>query len=127
VGDRNTLIDSSAWVESLRVDGDPAMKAIVFDLIADGRAILCDMVLLELWNGARGTSEHHMLRSIEDELELAPTTEAVWQLANELARKLRRRGVTVPASDVLIAACAKYHDLELVHADRHFDVLVQVL
>ena len=124
---RNTLIDSSAWVESLRVDGNPGIRTIVFDLIGDGQAFLCDMVLLELWNGARGTSEHKMLRSMEDELELVQTSEAVWQSAHELARELRRSGATVPASYVLIAACAKHYDLELVHADRHFDTLAQFL
>jgi len=122
----NTLIDSSAWIEALRADGDPVMKSRVFELISEGGAVLCDMVLLELWNGARGTSEHRMLGSIKGELEVVPTTDAVWKLATELARKLRRKGVTVPASDVLIAACARHYSLELVHADGHYDQIAKI-
>lgn len=37
------------------------------------------------------------------------------------------RGLTLPASNLLIAACAKVHDLDLFHRDAHFDSLVPLL
>jgi predicted nucleic acid-binding protein len=47
----------------------------------------------------------------------------VWQAAYELAREARARGVTAPATDIVVVACARRHAASLVHADAHFDLL----
>ena len=99
------------------------MRARVSDVTADDRAVLCDMVLLELWNRARSTKDARLLRELEEQLETVPTTSEVWALARELARLARGKGLTVPASDLVIAACAEHHQLGVIHHDAHFDQL----
>ena len=47
------LVDTSAWIETLRRNGDPEVSASVRAATQEGRAVLCDLVLLELWNGLR--------------------------------------------------------------------------
>lgn len=101
-----TLVDTSSWVEALRKDGRQDVRARVHDLVIAGDAVLCDMVLLELWNGARGEKERLDLAAIEEDLEIVPTSAAAWQLAYEIARRSRVSGRTLPATDILIAACA---------------------
>lgn len=81
------------------------------------------MVRLELWNGARALKEHRLLREMEEQLETVPTTPEVWALARELARLARSKGITVPAADLVIAACAEHHRLGLIHHDTHFGQL----
>lgn len=120
------LVDSSAWVEAMRPAGDAAIRQAVRGLVAGGGAVLCDWVLLELWNGARGDREKRWLRSLEADLDRVPTTPEVWELARRLARSCRERGLTMPASDLLIAACARHHRLPLLHRDVHFDRLEPV-
>lgn len=120
------LIDTSAWIETLRTTGAPDIRARVGSLTAEDRAVLCDVVRLELWNGARGASDHRLLRELEENLETVATTAEVWELARELARLARRQGLTIPATDLLIAACAEHHGLGLVHADGHFDKLAEL-
>ncbi|TNF76136.1 MAG: PIN domain nuclease [Acidobacteria bacterium] len=115
------LVDTSAWIDALRKDGDPEVLAAVKSLTADGAAVLCDMVRLELWNGARGKAERQFLAGLDKELECFPTTAEVWQTAIDLADACRRRGITVPTTDLLIAACAEHHGLGLLHHDTHFD------
>jgi predicted nucleic acid-binding protein len=115
------LVDTSAWIDALRRDGDPGVRASVRAATAEGRAVLCDLVLLELWNGARGTGEQRFLRELERDLEKVSTPPAVWDAASEVARACRRAGVSVPATDILIAACAEHHGLEILHRDAHFD------
>ena len=117
------LVDTSAWVETFRPDGDPAVRAAVSLAADDGRAVLCDMVLLELWNGAGDPQVERLLRNLERLAPLVPTTDAVWQKARDLARQCRRAGVTLPGADLLIAACARVHGLDLLHRDGHFDRL----
>lgn len=115
------LIDTSAWIEAMRKGGDETTRLKVKALLGSGRALLCDFVRLELWNGARGGAEQSWLRKVEKDLEVVPTTEEVWALSRRLARRCRRRGVTVPAPDLLIAACARHHRVALLRLDDHFD------
>jgi len=51
------LIDTSSWIDAMRRDGDPAVRARVLALMQSGEAAWCDMVRLELWNGLRGAAE----------------------------------------------------------------------
>jgi predicted nucleic acid-binding protein len=117
------LVDTSAWIETLRAQGDAALRERVRALAAEDRVVLCDPVRLELWNGARTGPDHRMLRELEANLETVPTTPEVWALARGLARGARRKGLTVPATDLLIAACARHHGLGLIHCDAHFEEL----
>lgn len=119
------LVDTSAWIDALRRDGDPDVRASVRAATAEGRAVFCDLVLLELWNGAPGPSEQRVLRELERDLEKVSTPPAVWEAASELARACRKAGVTAPATDVLIAACAEHHKLEILHHDAHFDYIAR--
>ena len=50
------LIDTSSWIDALRRDGDPQIRARVVALMASGEAAWCDLVRLELWNGLRGAA-----------------------------------------------------------------------
>lgn len=120
------LVDTSAWIDALRRDGDPQIRAAVRDATVDGRAVLCDIVLLELWNGASGAGEQRVLRELERDLRKLPTPPEVWEAAIDLARRCRRAGVSVPATDVLIAASAQHHGFPILHRDNHFDLIAQV-
>lgn len=66
------------------------------------------------------------LRELEEQVETVATTPEVWGLARELARLARSKGVTVAAADLVIAACAEHHRLELIHYDSHFDQLEEL-
>lgn len=117
------LVDTSAWIEQLRRNGDEAVRCRVEELLRNGEAAWCPLVRLELWNGARGSREQRVLREMERELPAFDVTPAVWDLACRLAASARANGITVPASDLLVAACARHHDIDLEHADAHFDMI----
>ncbi|MEP7010805.1 MAG: PIN domain-containing protein [Acidobacteriota bacterium] len=119
------LIDTSAWVDALRREGEVEVRSQVAALVTSGQAVFCDLVLLELWNGARGTQEQKVLRGLERDLEKVDTSTEVWDLAVDLARRCRAAGMTVPATDLLVAAVARHHRLLLLHRDAHFDQIDQ--
>lgn len=124
---KGVLIDTSAWIDALRTDGDPEVRERVREALLGGDAYFCDMVRLELWIGARGPDERRMLRELEEELVTVPTTDPVWAGAARMARACRKRGITVPATDLLVAACADQHRLGLLHHDAHFDQIAKAL
>lgn len=118
-----TLVDTSAWIEALRTDGDQAVRAAVESALRAGQAVLCDMVVLELWNGARGDDERAKLGRIIETLTCLPTTDHVWATAHQTAIVCRAQGITIPATDVLIASTARVHGASLLERDRHFGMI----
>jgi predicted nucleic acid-binding protein len=123
---RPVLIDTSAWIEAMREHGDEAYRDRVERILLEGRARFCDVVCLELWNGVRAGAERRWLQELEAVIETVPTDEAVWNEARELANACRESGLTLPATDLLVAACARIHTLDLLHRDRHFDQLAKL-
>lgn len=118
-----TLVDSSSWIEFLRGrPSEPAQR--VQHLLASGEAAWCDLIAVELWNGVRVGTERKALEALEAELTTFPLDEVGWKLSRKLAFRSRQSGVIVPTSDIVIAACAVAHGLELEHCDKHFDELL---
>jgi predicted nucleic acid-binding protein len=120
------LIDTSSWIHLLRPKGDPAVRARVERALQAGEACWCPMVRLELWNGAGGDREKKVLRDFEKLLPELQINTDVWHAAHELARRARAAGVLVPATDLLIAACAKHHGADLEHSDSDFTQLAHL-
>src|ERR1051325_9683792 len=108
------LVDTSSWIHMLRVDGNSVVRARVEALLEAGTACWCPMVRLELWNGA-GERDRKVLFDLERNLPELPITEDFWKQAGTLAQRTRKAGTTVPASDLLIAACARFHGATLEH------------
>jgi predicted nucleic acid-binding protein len=110
------LIDKSAYVRGL--DG----------ISEDDELCLCAVTRLELLYSARSGSDHQRLE--EDlaefrDLRMDAETFAVAESAQrELAASGRHR---VPIPDLLIASCAQQHSADVVHVNRHYEVLADVL
>ena len=95
-------------------------------MVRSEQAGWCDLIAVELWNGAQGEKEKKALQ----DLELAAThfsiETTVWKRARKLARHCRVKGVTVPAIDLVIAACASHYGLEIEHCDHHFEIVLPI-
>ena len=110
----------------MRPDGEPSVRARVAAALAAGTACWCPIVQLELWSGARGGHEQRVLRRFTEVLPTLPMDEQVWSQAYEIARRAHSHGVTVPAADIAIAACARRHGATLESADKDFERLAGV-
>ena len=110
----------------LRPNGDPAVRSRVEAALTTGQACWCHLVQLELWNGASGQQEQKVLGHFARILQDLPIDEMVWQMAFDLARRARTHGLTVPATDVIIASCARRHDAALESADTDFEILASL-
>jgi predicted nucleic acid-binding protein len=117
------LVDTSAWVEYLR-SRQSEVAAKVESLLLSDEAALCEMVMLELWNGARGQEEKRKLTELSSAALYLEINAEVWKLAHRLASLCRDHGNTIPAADILVAACAVYHRVEMEHKDSHFDTIL---
>jgi predicted nucleic acid-binding protein len=119
------LIDSSCWIHYFRHRGDTQVRDRVIHFLEKGEAAWCPMIRLELWNGVGSEADRRILREHERWVPDLAITDAVWNEACALASQCRRSGKSAPASDVLIAACARHYRVELAYADAHFEFLMR--
>ncbi len=120
------LVDSSSWIHMLRPNGDAQVRDRVTRALEAGEACWCPIIRLELWNGAGGDRDKKVLRDFEKLLPELAIDAAVWSDAFDLARRARSAAISVPATDILIAACARRHRVELEHADSDFARLEKI-
>jgi predicted nucleic acid-binding protein len=78
-----------------------------------------------LWNGAGGDPDKK--KGFDRLLPELTIDNEVWDAAFDLARRARSAGISVPATDVLVAACARHHQVELEYSDSDFSKLDEVL
>lgn len=117
------LVDTSSWIEWSRAHGDEQVRGRVDQLIDERLAVTCPLIRLELWNGVRGDAEKKKLRDMENRAPDLDIPAEIWEDACELALQARSKGITVPASDLLIFSCARHYNYEIEACDKHFDLL----
>ncbi len=113
------VIDTSVWVDFFRGTVNPRADAIE-KLVRAGRAVTCGIVQAELLAGIRDESERERLRQGMTGIEYVETTRSTWTKAGNLAAGLRVRGLTLPLSDLVLAAIAVENGFLILSADRHF-------
>jgi len=114
------IVDTTVWIEALRQKGDPAIKTRLGKLMAEDLARFCDPVLLELRNTSPRGQEKAKFESLVSLVPSFPTTSQSWKLAGEYAEKLRSKGVSVPALDILIRAIADENNAACLSLDSDF-------
>ena len=119
------LVDTSAWLLALRTDFVPAIKDRIDHLLRDDAIITTGMIKLEILSGARTEPEFRRLKQGLDALESIGTDGGAWEEACKVGFRLRRKGVTVPHTDILVAACAMTTKAILIHVDTHFDLIAK--
>lgn len=117
------LVDTSAWLHALTKESVPAIKSGVDELLKDNLVVTTPMIKLQLLGGTRTDKEFRRLKAYLDALHDVEIGDGEWERACELSFKLRRKGLTIPYTDILIAACALTADLTLMHVDAHFDAI----
>jgi len=118
-----TLVDTSSWIQFLRRGGNAVVKQRVRDLLKDGSVVTCPVVLAELWMGAGSVKDRQDVQELQDVLPCLPMDQQTWELSYRLASVCCERGTPVPASDLLIAACAFFHGAMIDAEDKHFGTL----
>ena len=122
------LVDTSVWLEVLPPGrGTPALRERIDGLLSADRVATTGMIRLELLGGTRSQEEWERLRELLYALHPLSVTEGHWEEAAGMGFQLRRQGITVPFTDLLIGAVTMRDGAVLVHRDRHFDLIASHL
>lgn len=120
------LVDTASWIELLRANGRPDVQDRLRSLLKTGQAAWCPVIRLELWRGAGNDRDLRQLMELEAYITVLEINEAVWNESVMLARYAKSKGLTIPTTMLMIAACAKVHGVEIDSIDPHFQQLAKV-
>ena len=113
------VADTSVWIPFFnRPESDE--KRALDDLIDERQLALVGVVLAELLQGCRTTKETDTILSKLTGLRFLETSLSTWRRTGELSASLRRKGLTIPLTDLIIAALALEHGCQVYAVDPHF-------
>jgi predicted nucleic acid-binding protein len=116
---KNTLVDSSAWIDFLR--GDRAARERIDPLLADDRVAITGVVFAEVLSGARDRPSFNRLERVFGALPLLPDPPGIWHRVAEARFALARAGFQAAVTDLLIAIAALDSARVVVTRDRDFE------
>lgn len=116
---KEVLADTSVWIEFFK-PGSPVGNHLEV-LIGKNSVIVCGIVLFELLQGVKSEAEKAKISCILTTLPYIEMTEQLWRQAALLSVSLRKKGITVPLSDILISSLAIENVLPIFALDQHFE------
>ena len=114
----SVLLDTSVWIDALR-GKTSNIVATTQELLKDDRVLTCWPVIFEIKRGLR-PSERNRIMPLFNALIRLPFDETVWDAAGDLDASLRKKGITIPPMDVIIAHVCLHHKVSLFTLDEHF-------
>lgn len=114
------VVDTSFWIDAWRGDVDEAEKQLVAELWRSGGSVLPQIVWLELYVGLRSPEERNYLSDLRAVSHWEILSEEDGMAAEKLADLLRKKGVVLAATDLLVLTVAHRLRLPLVHHDEDF-------
>ena len=120
------FVDSSAWISYFR-PGAGKWDARIDALLEDDGIAINGIVRSELLIGTRSEKEYEQLAQSLEGLHWLQTDQSFFDRVARNGCILRRKGITVPLADLVIATHCIVHGLVLIHDDQHFPAIAGVL
>jgi len=117
--DTRIIVDTTVWIEFFRNPQSPHSNHLK-DLLRQRRVVMVGMVLSEIVQGVKALREADLVLTSLTKLPYSEMTKDRWQQAGEISASLRKKGTTLPLSDLIIAACALAEGGEIYTLDPHF-------
>lgn len=114
------IVDTCVWIEFFRKP-ESELTLRLNGLLRERRVRMVGMVVAEILQGIKVPKEASLVRESLERLPYLEMTPNVWEKAGEISASLRTKGITVPLSDLIIAALALSEDHEIFTIDPHFN------
>ncbi len=117
--DTRIIVDTTIWIEFFR-NPQSNHSSHLKDLLRQQRVVMVGMVLAEILQGIKAPKEAQLVLTGFTKLPYSEMTKDRWQQAGEISTSLRKKGTTLPLSDLIIASCALAEGCEVYTLDPHF-------
>ena len=116
------LADTNIFIDFWNSPTDELIKCFEREDI-----VICGVVRAELLHGAISDSDFKNITKLLNAFVEKSFDVEDWQLLGSNLYKLRRKGLTVPFSDAIIATLAIKYDIPVWTGDKHFLLIQNVL
>ena len=117
--DEMVIVDTSCWIEYFNRPESKEGK-VVKTLLEEDRVVIAGVIIAELLQGAREEKEFQTLKESLITLPFLQERPQSWEEVGRLSFEMRKKGLTVPLTDCLIAVLAKEEDYSIFTLDSHF-------
>jgi hypothetical protein len=112
------IVDTSIWIEYFR--NNQKYVPFIEDNLNLENILISGPIISELLHGVKSEKEYKLL---SESISAVPYAECVyddWIKTGETLYNLKKKGITVPLTDILISAIAIRHDASVLSLDKHF-------
>ena len=113
------LPDTCAWIDYFKGNQTPLADSLAQSLLQD-EVVTCGVVICELLQGLKKSGEEQLVLNALQALPHLEMNRELWISAGKLSATLRKKGHTLPLSDIIIATLAMKHTCSVLTVDRHF-------
>ncbi|MFC1534218.1 PIN domain-containing protein [Thermodesulfobacteriota bacterium] len=121
----DVLVDTSVWIEYFN-NSDSRYGESLEQLLIKGRVAGSGIVLTELLQGAKIEKEFNTIPESMNALPFLETTLNIWIKAGRISFTLRRKGITIPITDIVIASLAIENNCMIFSLDPHFNKIPDI-
>jgi len=116
------LVDTSVAIDYTR-GRDHKLQALLLAL----PVAVCGVTHAEVLCGARDSAHRQKLLTALAAFQFLPIADSLWNIIGDNMAALRRKGITVPFPDAVIATLGIENDIEVWARDPHFPTIQQHL
>ena len=122
------LVDTTVWVDLFLGRETPFVSQLQ-TLISDGEDLCtCGLIMTEVLQGISNDAEYRKTLTVLSELLYLPMERSMFIDASKIYRDLRKKGITIRKTiDCMIASICLKHGVQLLHNDRDFTFIADVL
>lgn len=113
------IVDTSAWIDYFNKPNSKIGKAVE-NIIKQEKIFIAGVILTELLQGAKVQQEFDDLLDSMLAIPVLETDPNTWIETGRLAYTLRRQGITIPTTDLIIATLARRENCAILSLDHHF-------
>lgn len=118
------IADTSVWIEYFKNDAN--IVKIINEGLDAGRIYTAGPVVSELLQGVRSDKELSLLSKYIDAVPFIDCKMKDWADAGRISFSLRKSGITIPLTDIIIFSIAQNNDAMIFTKDKHFSLIPDV-
>ena len=112
------IVDTSIWIEYFNKKTN--IVNFIEERIMEDCLFMTGPIVSELLQGVKTEQEYEKLKNSIDAIPYLETTLEDWKEAGNISNKLRRKGITIPLTDIIISAVAISNNAKVYSLDKDF-------
>ena len=114
-------VDTSIWIDFFAGRDLPHVSTLEQCIVDNEDLALCGIIITEILQGIADDAIYRRVRRYLSPLIMLPMPEALFVRAADIYRNLRKRGITIRATnDCVIVATSLEHGCHLLHNEEDF-------